>query len=151
MPTPLSGDPDTNEVQIGYKPDLINAPSGFPDDVSGDQHFRFTMAYDTADGVWKATDVTVIVEFVFAGTIPQPFDPDNEEMEKIDLDRGFIYGENRGDFALIDIPTLYQDTNKELFDTDNYDKPTGGAAKDAQKTCAILSSFTMQPRTSTPP
>lgn len=133
VPTPLSGDPDTNEVQIGYKPDLINAPSGFPDDVSGDQHFRFTMAYDTADGVWKATDVTVIVEFVFAGTIPQPFDPDNEEMEKIDLDRGFIYGENRGDFALIDIPTLYQDTNKELFDTDNYDKPTGGAAKDAQK------------------
>lgn len=136
--SPLPGNGDRNEVQIGYKPDLTDNASVFPDDVSGDQHFRFTMAYDTTDpdrngDKWTATDVTVIVEFEFAGTIPQPFDPDNMEMEKIDLDRGFIYGENRGDFALIDIPTLYQDTNKELFDTDNYDKPTGGGNKDAQK------------------
>lgn len=132
-PTRLQGDTQGIEVQMGYKSNLIDQPSAFDASVSGDQHFRFTMAYDTADGTWTATDVTVIVEFEFAGTIPQPFDPDNEEMEKIDLERGFIYGENRGDFALIDIPTLYQDTNKELFDTDNYDKPTGGATKDAQK------------------
>lgn len=122
------------EVQVGYQGGLLPA-GAFPEDVSGPQHFRFTMtdAVTDADGVaWTASDVTVLVEFEFAGTIPQPFDPDNPAMDNIDLDRGFIYGENRGDFALIDIPTLYQDSNQELFDTDNYDKPASGG-KDAQK------------------
>ena len=120
--TQLTG---AQEVQIAYQNSYLNKESPFPNKISGDQHFRFTMAYDTTDGsgtTWTASDVTVIVEFEFAGAMPQPFNPDNMAMTYMDLDRGFIYGENRGDFALIDIPTLYQASNRELFSTDNYNK-----------------------------
>lgn len=114
----MTGD---EEVQLGFR----QGTGIFGDYISDSQHFRFEMPSDGKDNTKPVTDVTVIVEFVFAGTMPQPFDPDNWKMENIDLDRGFIYGENRGDFALIDIPTLYQDSNHELFSTNNYDKPNG--------------------------
>lgn len=126
----LLGDTQGIEVQMGYKANLIDDPSAFDANVSGDQHFRFTMAYDTADSAWKATDVTVIVEFVFAGDIPQPFDPRNVEANAYDdidhkpafLENGFIYGENRGDFAVVEIPTLIKQIadGEELFHSDNH-------------------------------
>lgn len=125
--TLLPGDAQRDEVQMGYKANLIDQPSAFDANVSGDQHFRFTMAYDTADGKWKATDVTVIVEFVFAGNIPQPFDPRNVKDDDYDrkpafLENGFIYGENRGDFAVVEIPTLIKQIadGEELFHSNNH-------------------------------
>ena len=128
---PFTATAGVTEVTMGFQE--RPQPRTFSNDIGGEEHFVFTMPATDADGTSAPTDVTVIVEFVFAGTIPQPFDPDNMKMDKIDLDRGFIYGENRGDFALIDIPTLYQDSNKELFDTDNYDKPTAPATKKPEK------------------
>lgn len=127
-------------VQMGFK----QGSGAFGNNISDPQHFTFTMPAHSPDltdpdkPVTAApTDVTVIVEFVFAGTIPQPFDPDNMPMTNIDLERGFIYGENRGDFALIDIPTLYGEdettTKSSLFDTDNYDRAVAPATKDAKK------------------
>lgn len=140
-------DPAVDLVQMGF-----TAGTGkFGAYISDPQHFTFTMpdySPDPADPTKKLgpTDVTVLVEFVFAGNIPQPFDPRNVKDDDYDrkpsfLEQGFIYGENRGDFAVVEIPTLIKEpkSGEELFDTDNYDKPTGGAAKDAKS--AVKFSF----------
>lgn len=123
------------EVQVGYNAGALPQQI-FPDSIGGVQHFRFTMpAYDADGG--DATDVTVIVEFVRATDIPQPFDPRNDEDKTPSfLQQGFIYGENRGDFALIEIPTLAKeqtDKTTKLFDTDNYTSPPDAANEDADK------------------
>lgn len=130
----------------GYQPASL-----FPDTISGQQHFRFLMPKNvTASGTPGdpgyvmgdvATDVTIIVTFEKVNDMPRPYDPDNLKMDKIDLDRGFIYGENRGDYAVIEIPTLAQEEGEstvKLFDTDNYDKASAtpvihDAAKAADK------------------
>lgn len=133
---PMATSAGIDEVQMGYQTGYLLA-SAFPDAISGQQHFRFIMPDHDADGTSAATDVTVIVEFVRSTDIPQPFDPRNDETKTPSfLDQGFIYGENRGDYAIVEIPTLAMDesdTVKKLYDTDNYDKPTGSAAKDATK------------------
>lgn len=136
----LAADPSApeagiTEVLIGYGQDY-QLPSTFPDVVSGQQHFRFRMPTNTAasgspgDPGYvmgdEATDVTILVTFERATEMPRPFDPDDPAMDNIDLERGFIYGENRGDYAIIEIPTLAKtdgETGVELFDTDNYAAP----------------------------
>lgn len=136
------------EVQLGFSPDARPANAAFPASISGPQHFRFEMLDDIAgqdtdgDGVddipaRPACDVTVLVEFVKSDLIPQPFDPRNVKDTVYDrrpsfLNDGFIYGENRGDFATVEIPALIQEPKdgEELFDTDNYDKPASGKPED---------------------
>lgn len=125
------------EVQVGYSADALPQQT-FPDSIGGVQHFRFTMPPYDVNGD-PATDVTVIVEFVRSLDIPQPFDPRNDEtVTPSFLEQGFIYGENRGDFAIIEIPTLakHQDeakTKTKLFDTDNYTDPPDKTPEEATK------------------
>lgn len=137
--TPLVADPSPDKVagietvEINYGEGYL-AQSAFPDSISGPQHFHFFMPTAKAavgtpgdpnyEPALPMTDVTVIVTYEKVTDMPRPFDPDNKKMDKIDLDRGFIYGENRGDFAVIEIPTLAMEesaTVTKLYDTDNYD------------------------------
>lgn len=117
------------EVKVGYSADALPQQT-FPDSIGGEQHFRFVMpetrSADPTNGVTAdaETDVTVIVTFEKVSDIPRPFDPrHDEDVTPSFLDQGFIYGENRGDFAVVEIPTLADDeseTQKRLHDTDNY-------------------------------
>lgn len=97
--------------------------------ISDVQHFTFTMPETrAASGTEGAddykpgdteTDVTVIIEYIYAGTIPAPYDPDNAARNTdAVLDKGYIYAENRGSYAFVDIPTLEQDGT--LYNTDTY-------------------------------
>lgn len=100
--------------------------------ISTEHHFTFTMPTDRAAGTNGAddkgdeeSDVTVIVEFVYVSDMPAPYDPDHTVTGKgmpadtvAKLKEGFIYAENRGDYALVDIPTLEQDG--VLSNTDFY-------------------------------
>lgn len=135
MSEDLAATSGITEVQVGYSADALPQQI-FPDSVGGEQHFRFTMPPYDADG-GAATDVTVIVEFVRSMDIPQPFDPRNDEtVTPSFLEQGFIYGENRGDFAIIEIPTLAKhesETTTKLFDTDNYTTPPDAANEDPSK------------------
>lgn len=83
------------------------------DYISDSQTVTFTMPKDSTD------DVTVYVKYIYAGTIPAPNDP--ERLAKDKLKDGYIYGENRGDFAVITIPTL-MDASDKLYDADQYEK-----------------------------
>lgn len=116
---PFAKEPGVSEVPMGFQ--QYPLPRDFQDNIGGEEFFIFTMPAQDWDG-GAATDVTVIVTFEFAGDIPQPFDPRNEKMAKIDLNDGFIYGENRGGFAVVEIPTLIQkvEDNAELFHTHNH-------------------------------
>lgn len=125
IPFVSDGTTGVTEVTMGFQSRIPHAL--FPNDIGGEEHFIFTMPDHDADGTSAPTDVTVIVEFVFAGTIPQPFDPRNVNDADYDrqpdfLEQGFIYGENRGDFAVVEIPTLIQEIKdgEELFHTDNH-------------------------------
>lgn len=114
------------EISVGFKRN--DADSVLGNFISGPQTFRFTMPETrAASGTEGAedyvpgdtgTDVTVIVEFVYAGDIPAPYDPRNPKMEKIALEKGFIYAESRGDHAVVEIPTLFQDD--VLYHTNSY-------------------------------
>ena len=92
---------------------------GSDDNVSDPQTVTFTMP---ADGT---SDVTVFVKFIYAGTIPAPHDPDSGATGK--LAAGWIYGENRGDYAVVTVPTL-ADGAGDLYDADQYDDTDPGTA-----------------------
>lgn len=109
--------------------------------LSDEQTFTFTMpaAPDIAGDA--DTDVTVLIEYVYAGTIPAPYDPHHVKEFALpdgskenwmpdpavaNLQEGFIYGENRGDYAIVDIPTLEQDG--KLYNTDLYDPANTNSA-----------------------
>ncbi len=146
------------EVQVGYDPAALPQQL-FPDSIGGQQHFRFVMPKDqttpTAD---SKTDVTILVEFVRVSTMPKPFDPRNVnatvrgvtyDHQPSFLEEGFIYGENRGDYAVVEIPTLAMDEDgvgKHLYDTDNYDEPASGDPKD-KKPVMDIKRFTFALRT----
>lgn len=138
---PMAAAPGVTQVQMGYSAGLLPRQT-FPDSVSGVQHFRFTMP--TNDGGDSETDVTVLVEFVRSSDMPRPFDPRNVngivrgvtyDHQPSFLEEGFIYGENHGEYAVVEIPTLAMEeegVGLHLYDTDNYDEPTSGDRADKQ-------------------
>lgn len=128
------------EIIVGFKANDADTVLG--NDIGKTRHFRFNMpteipAQGTEDEedyvpAVPETDVTVIVEFEYAGNIPAPHDPRNDaDKTPAFLDQGFIYAESRGDYAVVEVPTLIKD--EKLYDTDNYDEPVGEAAKDKAK------------------
>ncbi len=135
----MAAAPGVTEVQVGYSAEAL-PQQFFPDSVGGEQHFRFTMPQNGPDPLGgsdpdRKTDVTILVEFVRESRIPRPFDPRNDDSHDRHpdfLEEGFLYGENRGDYAVVEAPTLGRENAAgrwELFDADNYTKPF--AAQDA--------------------
>lgn len=94
---------DTNSVSFVFKNDV-----GGNIHISDQQTFTFKMPKDeTSSGDQAACDVTVIIEFIYAGAIPAPYDPGNHTDGA--LQEGWIYGENRGGYAVVTVPTLHKD------------------------------------------
>lgn len=138
---PATATSAVTEVQMGYLDDATCAGSAFAGSVSGTQYFIFEMPDYVGE---TESDVTVIVEFVYAGSIPQPYDPDHvnsdsyggtvpnhtgEDLKPAFLKEGFIYGENRGEYAVIDIPTLLESATGALHNTDAHDTADPAGSK----------------------
>ncbi len=165
----VKGERELGVTEVVLRPDDKFRPqSTFPGSVCGVQHFRFTMPQDAAETGAAGTDgyvmadtvdnVTVIVTFEKISTMPQPFDPRNVnktvrgvayDHQPGFLEEGFIYGENRGAYAIVEIPTLAMDeesVGKHLYDTDNYDEPASGKPED-KKSALDVQRFTFAIRT----
>lgn len=141
--SPLVSDGGIYTVEVGYT-EATSPTAPYPGSVSDPRHFTFTMPSAIAGNTYLPSDVTVLVEYSYADVVPQPYTPEHvnsdsysnspanhtgTDLKPTFLSEGFIYGENRSEYAVIDIPTLLDDDLK-LRDSDNYDT---AATKDASK------------------
>ncbi|MEG2420563.1 MAG: hypothetical protein RSB55_03360, partial [Oscillospiraceae bacterium] len=114
----------TDLAVFGYQ-----SNAGSTAEISGNHTLSFTMPAKTGITGDAITDVTVLITYVYAAKIPAPYDPLHsvkyntpDYVDKAPLKDGWLYAENRGDYAVVTVPTLHDGAGatETLYNADRY-------------------------------